>query len=295
MELWRSLAALVEAPAVEHAELARLLELGEPPSTAEHGDLFLFQLYPYASVYLGAEGALGGEARDRVAGFLRALGLDPRQEPDHLSSLLATYAGLNERAKAGEDKASNSLWARAQAAFLHEHVLSWLPAYLLRLDELASSFYRRWGSLLLEVLAAERRQLGPPPKPAVALAGPTTLADPREDGAAAFLTSLLAPGRSGLILTRDDLLRCARETGLGARIGERRYALEALLSQGAGDVFRWLAREAGRQGSSLIGALGGEFPEVAEPWRLRAERSQGLLLDLASDLPVEEPAAAASP
>ena len=45
-------------------------------------------------VYLGAEGMLGGAARDRVAGFWRALGLVPPAEPDHLAALLGLAAAL---------------------------------------------------------------------------------------------------------------------------------------------------------------------------------------------------------
>ena len=96
MELFRALAVLAEPPErPEVARLAELLDLGEPPSASEYTETFVFQLYPYASVYLGAEGMLGGEARDRVAGFLSALGLAPPHEPDHLSTLLATYAQLS--------------------------------------------------------------------------------------------------------------------------------------------------------------------------------------------------------
>src|SRR2546423_14590407 len=96
MELFRALAVLAEPPErPEVARLAELLDLGEPPSASEYTEPFVFQLYPYPSVYLGAEGMLGGEARDRVAGFLSALGHTPPHEPDHLSTLLATYAGLS--------------------------------------------------------------------------------------------------------------------------------------------------------------------------------------------------------
>ena len=62
-----------------------------------HTDLFVFQLQPYASVYLGAEGMLGGEARDRIAGFWRALGASPPSEPDHLATMLALLRRSGER------------------------------------------------------------------------------------------------------------------------------------------------------------------------------------------------------
>src|SRR5918911_2653894 len=150
MELFRALAVLAEPPQrAEVARLAGLLELGGPPSASEYTETFVFQFYPYASVYLGAEGMLGGEARDRVAGFLAALGETPPPEPDHLSTLLATYARLSAPPET-EDGRGDEWGARRRAglgaarkAFLWEHVLSWLPVYLKRVAEAAPPFYRR--------------------------------------------------------------------------------------------------------------------------------------------------------
>jgi len=124
MELFRALGALAEPPAPEHRTLAAALGLGEPPAAADHDDLFTFQLYPYASVYLGAEGMLGGEARDRIAGFWRALGQSPPAEPDHLSVLLALYAQLSDLEAAAGEPAASERWRHARKALLWEHLLS---------------------------------------------------------------------------------------------------------------------------------------------------------------------------
>src|SRR5687767_13613903 len=111
MELFRTLAVLAESPdRPEVARLARLLELGDAPALRDYTETFIFQLPPFASVYLGAEGMLGGEARDRVAGFLAALGQTPPSEPDHLVILLATYAEL--AAPEGGDVAEREAHAR---------------------------------------------------------------------------------------------------------------------------------------------------------------------------------------
>src|SRR4029453_9462546 len=101
MELFRALAVLVEPPdRPGAARVAEALGLGGAPEASAYTELFVFQLYPYASVYLGAEGMLGGEARDRVAGFWRALSLVPPAEADHLALMLALYARLCELATA---------------------------------------------------------------------------------------------------------------------------------------------------------------------------------------------------
>ncbi|HSM05886.1 MAG TPA: molecular chaperone TorD family protein, partial [Longimicrobiales bacterium] len=96
-DLLRALGALSEEPRPEHQRLADLLELPDGPGAGEFTDVFVMNLYPYASVHLGEEGMLGGEARDRVAGFWQALGIRPPREPDHLGSLIGLLAELVER------------------------------------------------------------------------------------------------------------------------------------------------------------------------------------------------------
>ena len=97
MELFRSLGSLIEPPSEETSRLARFSISIPVLKLAEHTDLFLFQLYPFASVYLDGQGKMGGEARDRIAGFWRALELSPPSEPDHLTVLLAFYSQILER------------------------------------------------------------------------------------------------------------------------------------------------------------------------------------------------------
>ncbi len=277
MELLRTLGALVEPPAPAHQPIADLLDLGLVPPAAAHTDLFDFQLYPYASVYLGAEGQLGGEARDRIAGFWRALGETPPAEPDHLTVMLSLYAQLAEQTAPGDE-----LDNRAGRAFLWEHLLSWLPVYLDKLDELASRFYRRWGALLRQALAVEAERLGSQKRLSLHLRQAPPLADPRTEGAPAFLDALLSPARSGLILVRDDLVRAGRELGLGVRAGERRFVLKALLAQEPAATLGWLAREcrAGakrhRASSALLGA-------AAAFWIERARAASALLEELSRE------------
>ena len=241
MELFRTLGALIEPPGPELRPLADALELGPFPAEAEHTELFLFQLYPYASVYLGAEGMLGGEPRDRIAGFWRALGQAPPDEPDHLTVMLAFYAALREQSAAACDPVSRARGLQARKAYLWEHLLSWLPAFLAMLGLHAPPFYRRWGQLLHQALAGELETVGRQERLALHLREAPGIADPRELGLDAFLDSLLSPVRSGIILVRGDLSRAARQLGLGSRIGERKFVLKALLGQQPAAILDWLA------------------------------------------------------
>jgi hypothetical protein len=240
----------------------------------------VLQLFPYASVYLGSEGMLGGEARDRVAGFWRALRLQPPAEPDHLAVLLSLYASLIEREAAETDPARRALRRESRRALLWEHLLTWLPQYLLRLRRLPAPAYAAWADLLDQALLEEASLLTAPATVPLHFRGVPDLADPREDGGGALLASLLAPARSGFILVRADLAEAARELGLGLRQGERRYVLGALLGQDGPATLAWLARLATSWADGQRG-----LPAVVAPvtrfWSERAARSAGLLSRLA--------------
>lgn len=281
MELFRALGSLLEPPCGETRLIACVLELGTPPDETAHSDLFLFQLYPYASVFLGEAGGIGGEARDRVAGFWRALGQDPPSEPDHLATLLAAYARLIEAEDESEgDEAAG--WRRARHTLLWEHILSWTLPFLLKLREIAPPFYQGWVDMLEAALAQESAALGPPSRMPLALRASAPLDDPRETGGSDFVHALLSPVRSGVVLTRGDLARAGRDLGLGLRIGERAYILESMLAQGAPDTLRWLSNEA-REWEVRHDRSGSIAPEIADVWMGRARSTADLLAELATD------------
>ena len=285
MELFRALAVLAEPPAEETARLAEALGLGRPPAADEYTELFLFQLYPYASVYLGAEGMMGGEARDAVGGFWRALGEMPPAEPDHLSVMLALHARLIELEDAEGDESRREGWRRARKAHLWEHLLSWLPAYLSKLALLAPPFYRRWAEILTESLLEEAKAVGCQESLSLHLRGSPALIDPRaaeEEGVGAFCQSILTPARSGLILTRADLTKAGRKLGMGLRMGERKFILKALFAQDATAVFDWLIEEAalwtGRHREHRE-ALG----RISHVWEERSKAASALLEELRAE------------
>ena len=290
MELFRALAVLAEPPGRPGAaRVAEALGLGALPEASAYTDTFVFSLYPYASVYLGAEGMLGGEARDRVAGFLAALGQKPPPEPDHLALMLGTYARLAEAEEDEPDARRREYLRGARRAFLWEHLLSWLPVYLDKLSEIAPPFYRRWGELLRAALDAEGEALGALGALPLHLREAPVLADPRapsEDKPSSpsdeFLRTLLAPARSGMIIVRDDLARVARGLGVGLRAGERLYALRSLVGQDAAGVLGRLAEEAERWCELHLRRLDAHG-QVAEWWAARAATTAALLRDLTAE------------
>ena len=302
MELLRALGSLIEVPAPEHRRIAEALGLPAVPDASVHGAVVAFQRYPYASVYLGAEGMMGGEARDRIAGLRRALGIgddaaesDPGDEaatgeapgpplvagavePDHLASLLALLASLERRQRDESDPARAALLAEARVTLVWEHIASWTAPYLASFEACGAPFYERWAALLGETLAQLEAEMAFPSYLPVALRTAPAMADPRKEGAAAFLASLLAPVRSGAILLRDDLVRLGEEAGLACRAGERRYVLGSFLAQGPGATLRWLAGHAREWGRRVAAR---EPAPIARWWAGRAGESAALLSRLA--------------
>jgi hypothetical protein len=268
-EVIRALGVLCEPPGSEHAHLAAVLDLPGPPSAEAYVDTFLLQAYPYASVYLGPEGMLGGDARDRVAGFWRALGFVPPPEPDHLAALLGLYAVLIEAEDHEPDAARAVLRRASRRALLWEHLLSWCPVYLDKVAAIATPGYRAWAALLARVLVEEARHVGPQERLPLALREADGLPPP-DDTAGDWVKALLAPVRSGLLVTRADLARCAHGLDLGLRLGERAYILRALIEQDAGATVAWLADEADAA-AVRYGSLAPELGSVTAFWRARAE------------------------
>ena len=280
-ELLRALAVLAEPPEPAHARVAEALGLEAPPDGTAYASTFLFGLRPYASVYVGPEGMIGGEARDRIAGFWRAVGRRPPAEPDHLSALLGLYAALLEDV-GGAEPAESALLGRGARALLEEHLASWVFVYLDRMRLEPEGFFSRWATLTAEALSAAVEAGGPPASLPVHLREAPALPDPRSAGGGGFVQALLTPVRTGMLLTRGDLVGLAGALGLGARVGERRRVLEHLLAMEAAGALDGLAGFA-RRAADLHEARAPLLGPVAAYWAGRARDAAALLSSLAQD------------
>ena len=285
VELIRALAALTDTPENAPAGLSVLLGFGVASSRTEHTQLFVFELPPYASIYLGEDGWIGGQAREIIAGFWRAVGRKPPREPDHLAVLLGLYAELVQEEAGGGAHARMARQARR--ALIAEHLSPWLFPYL---DAVAaasdSPVHRAWAATLGDVIAAEMRRLsvegGGSELDGTGASIHLRLTRPVEAANQEFLRSVLAPIRSGAILTKRDFRRFARESGLGLRAGERRYMLRNLLAQERTAVLNWLRDHHMRaaEGHEVRGRTGSAAGAAAELAR-RARHTARTLRDLA--------------
>jgi hypothetical protein len=276
-ELLRALGALILGPPAETGNSFRSLGLS-PWTPAEHTDLFVLSLPPFASVHLGPEGKLGGEAADRVAGVWRALGLTPPGDADHLGVILALYAELGQAAAQARSPGTRERLDHVRTAVLWEHLWPWAPGYL-EAAAAHAGFAGSWARLTLRALAREAR--GSSPATALPLALRTAPAPVQGDiSLDDLLDALTAPVRSGFLLTHRDLDLAAGRLSLGLRRGERRFALRALLEQDPAATLRWLSDHAttwSRRhllGPAVAGADPGPW------WARRASQTASVLSQL---------------
>lgn len=264
--------------------MADLLELGAPPSRTDHTELFVLELPPYASIYLGEEGWMGGRARRIIAGFWRAVGRRPPDEPDHLAALLALYSELAEEVDGEPDRravARSTMAKEARRALFEEHLAPWVFVYLREVEAVSGSkVYRAWAETLYHYLLGELAELGRASRRAVHLRQTASVPDPRgERGGDDFLAALLTPVRSGAIVTRSGLRRVAAGR-LGMRAGERLYALRHLVAQDACATFERLAgyyEAAGELHDALAPLAGATASELGR----RSRHTAALLEDMA--------------
>ncbi len=136
--------------------------------------------------------------------------------------------------------------------------------------------------MLEEAILAERRTSSRSRNLPLHLREAPGMPDPRTDGGEAFLSGLLTPIRSGMIVTRGDLAGAARRLDLGLRMGERLYILKALFSQDAGKVLEWFVDTA-EVWAGKHEQQGSDRGEIAAFWEGRARATASLAAALLED------------
>jgi hypothetical protein len=293
MELLRALASVMAPPDAAVARVAATLELPASPTPPEHAFLFQSQLPPLASLYLSANGEAGGDARDRIAGYWRAVGETPPSEPDHLLHMLAFYADLVEQEERESDESRRHAVARIRRVFYCEQLLAWLPGYVTKVDLIASRTYRRWGQLLEQVVAREAWRAAAQSCLPGTLRRLQELGEPPAGDADVLLTYLVAPARSGLILAPVDLERAADELHVAAPRGSVRQGLASLFGMRQGPLLNWLAAEAKRW-EARHERNRGLLPALSDHWTRRARATRALLLAWMRGEEVSAPAGTAA-
>lgn len=276
MHLFPSLGEVIESPGPEHMRVAHMLGLRGEATKKDFTNLFVIQLFPYASIYVSPNGLAGGAIRDEVARYHHLMDAPVPPEPDHISSLLKWYGVLQSRLN-GYIKEESVRHVRQ--AFFWNCIASWLPIYLIRTRELGSALYRAWADVTLDVLEAEAVQVGMPTTvPSAFLTAPIL---PNVRDPLAFVESLFVPIVSGLLLCRADLGRCAAENRLIVGVADRRTNVKKFLMEDTSGVCAWLYSESLRQADN-VRMLPAAFGPMREFWIRRTETTANALLEFRS-------------
>jgi TorA maturation chaperone TorD len=213
-------------------------------------DLFLLNVYPYASVFLDPNGEMNGQRSREFSALYRQAGYEPETlagagAPDHLGLALGLWARLPPAQQAG---------------VLGRYLLDWAPVLCLAIERQPSAhpFYRAlaactrralFQAFRAEDLAAQLLPLAldarqPPDSVHPDDRDPEDgwvdlpLAGPEEETSLSQVVGfLLCPARSGIFLSRARLGLWARRLGMPLAFGERRR-LAISLFEAAGMVDR---------------------------------------------------------
>lgn len=262
--------------------------------TERYTRVFVLNAYPFGSVYLSPDGAVGGEHAGFTGGVLNALGLavEDGLAPDHMSVLVGAVSALLEREAGARDGMRAERARHAQRSLLAEHLLPWAPHFL---DAVA----RVDDGLYAAAAAAERRLLtghagslfgDNGDDAAVALGdggrGPArehrSDADPHESAAppaaddVSPLVALTRPARCGFFVCRADIGAIAAELGLPVRFGGRAFMLESLVQAaaqaGAGDRLGDALARFATERRRVLEAWSSALPGLAHLWEVALAR-----------------------
>ena len=216
--------------------LAPFLPEDPDEAAAEHHRVLTAELYPYESVFLDPSGLLGGQHASQVRLALAGFGVAGRDdlEPDHLANQLAALSFLcgAELDAVTDGRGGQLLRIReAQRRLLDEHLLRWLPACGVALEQLDSPLYAAAVGLLLELAADHRAGLAGAAPIWTLAEPPQLLEDPRTD-LKAISRHLVCPVFAGGFLSQTALTRIGRELDLPRGFGKRWQVLENLLRSG---------------------------------------------------------------
>lgn len=281
VELATAIAEVAEGSSVRD-EIAEGLEiLGTTP--ADLYQLFIKELPPFASIYLSSDGNLGGSSRATIAGYFTALDIPIPSDPDHISALLVLLAQILESQLIvsskllgqGDDANISKLDSicRARDVLLNEHILSWLPAYLLRARQVGPSSLLGWVNYCTDLIYLLANENG-------FEFTDSQRFEPRREGLSSneIVSWTTSPFLSGLIITYHDLEVVASKLNVSIRAGRKRFILEDLLSATGFDAIEQLCQIARKQGELYLSNCS-DFPTL-KIWGLKANRTSELLSDV---------------
>ncbi|HET7090424.1 MAG TPA: molecular chaperone TorD family protein [Anaerolineae bacterium] len=284
-------------------QIPALAPYGSEPGelATAYADLFLLNVYPYASVFLDPDGEMNGTRAQEMQDVYEQY----RYAPDALHDVGAPdHIGLMLGLLAHEGRDAHSIPSALRAGL--PYLLDWAPVLCLAVERepAAHSFYRALASETRRVLFAEIES--PDIEPRVRTSGhsaepelelelelesgldPSALRagfSGEEISVRSIVHRLLCPARSGVFLSRARLGAWARDLGVPLPFGGR-FDVGISLFEAAGVVdstarlVDWLIAEVEEWDAAFMAWAEAGWRDYAVAWRARITRTARLLAEM---------------
>ncbi len=285
-------------------ELAELLPepLDLDELAAVHYQLFGFNVFPFASIFLDDSGLLGGPVTDAVSLDYQLAGFHVAAEassPDHIGQELAFLAFLCQLEWNALQNARDVAAVQGQQIlFLQKHLLHWLIPLTLAIKQQDDPFFTAVSNLTLALVYDHYQALANEHEIAVAAwvlpTAPDLLDDDKtslKDIAVYFTT----PVYGGVFLSRDDVGRLARQYKLPRGFGDRQQLLTNLMRTAVQyDQFSGIlnaVKQVVIDWQSFYAGKSKEMPLLEpfiQPWQQRTMQTIHLIANMANAVEIAE-------
>jgi len=203
-------------------------------AAANHHQLFGFNIFPYAAIFLDSDGLLGGRLTNAVLTTYHQMGYQSDgivTSSDHIGHELGLLGFLSQaEAEAWEDNqiAAAQQWRKWQREFLQTHLLRWLLPFIVAVQYHDDPFYEALAGLTLDLIHEQYTELveglSTPHVPFSLPSAPALLSE-EKTGLREIANFLVIPVHSGFYLSRHQIGKLANQLQLPCGFGSRQQML----------------------------------------------------------------------
>lgn len=212
-------------------------------SAASFQNIFGFNVFPFASIFLDASGLLGGATTAAVSQHYQQGGFSVQSDADHIGhelNFLAYLCQIEYAALADGTTAVLSQIHHIQNNFIQQHFLRWLPVFTLAVQrsddlffaavvDLTLSLVVDHGETVQELVIGENEAAVPNPQAAIC----KNILENDKTSLKEIARYLTTPAHSGIYLSRDTISALARKLSLPRGFGSRQQMLLNLIRAAA--------------------------------------------------------------
>ena len=204
-------------------------------AAAQYQRIFGFNVPPYASIFLEADGHLGGAVSAYADRVFRDAGLEIKASdvmPDHIGLELAYLGHLSMlEAKCLEegDQVRRELVQEEVGAFASAHLIYWLPIFLQTLEAQGDPFFAHVARTTWDLVADHTKDIHPLIADEEKLQENRNLADGDRGKMAEIAELLVRPLSCGFYLSRDQMSDLGRKLEVPTGFIERKQMMINLL------------------------------------------------------------------